>query len=137
MYINQTGKFPKKSSKGNHYIIVLIKINSNTILVEAMKNCSAGEMIRAYLTLVNCLCNNGVTPNMQILDNKCLEEFKTQICKNNMTFQLVPPHVHQKKHCRKSHPDFQGAFHKYPVRNRQGFPPALMVLPSSTSRAYA
>ncbi len=136
MYTNQTRKFPKKSSKGNHYIMVLIEIDSNTILVEAMKNSSAGDMIRAYLILVNRLRNADVTPKMHILDNKCSEEFKAQIHKNNMTFQLVPPHDHQRNIAEQSHPNFQGAFHKYPVRNRQGFPPALMVSPSSTSRAY-
>jgi hypothetical protein len=41
MYTDQTGKFPKKSSKGNQFIMVLIEIDSNTILVEAMKNRSA------------------------------------------------------------------------------------------------
>jgi hypothetical protein len=94
MYTDQTKKFPKKSSKGNHYIMVIIEIDSNAILVEAMKNRSAGEMIRAYLILVNCLYNAGVTPKMHILDNECSKEFKAQICKNNMTFQLVPSHDH-------------------------------------------
>ena len=94
MYTDQTGKFPKKSSKGNHYIMVLIEIDSNAILVEAMKNRTAGEMIRAYLVLVTRLCNAGVTPKMHILDNECSEEFKEQIWKNNMTFQLVPLHDH-------------------------------------------
>ncbi len=69
MYTNQTRKIPKKSSKGNHYIMVLIKIDSNAILVEAMKNRSAGEMIGVYLILVNCLRNAGVTPKMHIIDN--------------------------------------------------------------------
>jgi hypothetical protein len=45
MYTNQTGKFPKKSSHGYQYIMVLIEIDSNAILVKAMKNRSAGEMI--------------------------------------------------------------------------------------------
>jgi hypothetical protein len=94
MYTDQTGKFQKKSSKGNHYIMVLIEINSNAILVEAMKNRSAGEMIRAYLVLVSCLRNAEVSPKMHILDNECSEEFKAQIRKNNMTFQLAPPHHH-------------------------------------------
>ena len=79
MYTDQTGKFPKKSSKGNHYIMVLIEIDSNTILVEAMKNHSAGEMRRAYLVLISRLRNASVTPKMQILDNKCSEEFMAQI----------------------------------------------------------
>jgi hypothetical protein len=45
MYTNQTGRFPKKSSQGHQYIMVLIKIDSNTILVEEMKNHTTGEMI--------------------------------------------------------------------------------------------
>jgi hypothetical protein len=38
MYTNQNGEFPKKLSHGHQYIMVLIKIDSNRILVEAMKN---------------------------------------------------------------------------------------------------
>jgi hypothetical protein len=53
MYTDQTGRFPKKSSRGNQYIMVLIEIDSNAILVEAMKNQTAGKMIRAYQVLVN------------------------------------------------------------------------------------
>jgi hypothetical protein len=48
MYSNQTRKFPKKSSRSNQYIMVVIKLDSNTILVEAMKTCIAGKMIRVY-----------------------------------------------------------------------------------------
>ncbi len=43
MYTDQTGRFPKKSSQGNQYIMVLIELDSNAILVEAMKttrNCN-------------------------------------------------------------------------------------------------
>ncbi len=122
MYTNQTGKFLKKSSKGNHYIMVLIEINSNAILVEAMKNRSAGEMIRAYLILVNHLCSAGVTPKMHILDNKCLEEFKAQICKNNMTFQLVPPHDHQRNIAEKAIQTFKGHFMSILCRTDKNFP---------------
>jgi hypothetical protein len=53
MYTNQTGRLPKKSSRGNQYIMVLIEIDSNAVLVEAMKNQTAGKMIRAYQVLVN------------------------------------------------------------------------------------
>jgi hypothetical protein len=41
MYTNQTGRFPKKSSQGHQCIMVLIEIDSNGILVEAMKNRTA------------------------------------------------------------------------------------------------
>jgi hypothetical protein len=43
-----TGRFPKKLSHGHQYIMVLIEMDSNAILVAAMKNRLAGEMICAY-----------------------------------------------------------------------------------------
>ena len=52
---NQTGQFPKKSSQGNQYVMVLTHIDSNTILQEAMKNCTSGEMRRAYQVLIDRL----------------------------------------------------------------------------------
>jgi hypothetical protein len=48
IYTNQPGQFPKKSSLGNQYIMVLAEVDSNTILVEPMKNRTAGKMARAY-----------------------------------------------------------------------------------------
>ena len=96
MYTNQTGRFPKKSSQGHQYIMVLIKIDSNAILVEAMKNQSMGEMMRAYQVIVNCLRSTGVTPEMLILDNECSAEFKERNKSNNMQYQLVPPRDHKR-----------------------------------------
>ena len=71
MYTNQTGKFPKKSSRRYQYIMVLIKIDRNAILVKAIKICIAGEMIRAYQVLVEHLRSAGVNPIMHILDKEC------------------------------------------------------------------
>ena len=56
--------------------MVLIKIDSNAILVEAMKNCTTGEMIHAYQVLVERLCSAGVNLTMHILDNECSAKFK-------------------------------------------------------------
>jgi hypothetical protein len=56
--------------------MVLIEIDSNAIVVEAMKNRLAGEMIQAYQVLVERLCNTGLTPKMHILDNECSTKFK-------------------------------------------------------------
>ena len=55
MYTDQTGKFPQKSSRGNQYIMVLTEMDSDAILVEAMKNRKSGEMVRAYQKLVEKL----------------------------------------------------------------------------------
>ena len=51
-FSNQTGQFPTRSERGNKYIMVLVKINSNAILIEPMKLCKDAKMIRAYDVLV-------------------------------------------------------------------------------------
>jgi hypothetical protein len=62
IYSNQTGRFLKKLSKGNQYIMVLCDIDSNAILVAAMKNCTSGKMIHAYQELINLLHSAGIKP---------------------------------------------------------------------------
>ncbi len=64
--------------------MVLIKMDSNTILVEVMKTQSTGEIIRAYQVIVNHLRSTGVTPKMHIIDNECSAKFKETIKRNNM-----------------------------------------------------
>jgi hypothetical protein len=95
MYANQTGQFSKKSSLGNQYIIVLIELDSNAILVEAMKNRMAGEMICVYKSLVDCLHSAGIHPKMHLLNNKCSADFKKQIKFHQMKYQLIPPNNHR------------------------------------------
>jgi hypothetical protein len=110
MYTNQTGKFPKKLSRRYQYITVLIEINSNAILVEAMKNRTAGEMIWVYQVLVERLRSAGVNPKMHILGNACSTKFKEQIKLNNMKYQLVPPHDHRQNIAEKATQVFKAHF---------------------------
>jgi hypothetical protein len=69
IFSNQTGHLPKKSSKGNQYIMVLCDIDRNAILVTAMKNRTSGEMIPAYQELIDRLHSTGIKPKGHILDN--------------------------------------------------------------------
>ncbi len=94
IWSDQLGRFPKKSSKGNQCIMVLTESDSNVILVEAMKNHSSGEMIRAYQKLINRLHAARIVPTHHILDNECSHNFKETIMWNEMTYQLIPPHDH-------------------------------------------
>ncbi len=96
IYSDQTGRFSKKWSKENQYIMVLCDIDRNAILVTVMKNRTSGEMICAYQELIDCLHSTGIKPKQHILDHKCSKDFKQTICKNQMTFQLVPPNNHQR-----------------------------------------
>ena len=62
MYTDQTGAFPVQSWKGNRYIMILCKIDSNAIMSEPMKNRTAGEMIRAYQAPMLRLKAAGIKP---------------------------------------------------------------------------
>jgi hypothetical protein len=94
IYTDQPGRFPKKSSRRNQYIMVLAEVDSNAILVEPMKNRTAGKMVRAYQVLIDRLNSAGIFPKLHILDNKCSADMKETIKSNKMEFQLVPPHDH-------------------------------------------
>ena len=110
MYTDQTGKFPQKSSRGNQYIMVLIEMDSDTILVEAMKNRKAGEIVRAYQKLVDRLKAYGVVPKHHVLDNECNKEFKEAIRSNGMTFQLADAHDHRRNVAEKAIQVFKAHF---------------------------
>jgi hypothetical protein len=107
---DQPGRFPKKSSKGNQYIMVLTESDSDVILVEAMKNCSSGEMIRAYQKLIDRLHAARIVPKHHILNNQCTDEFKETIKCNEMTYQLVPPHNHHPNRTKKAIQSFKDHF---------------------------
>jgi hypothetical protein len=70
MCTNLTGQFLKKSSHGRQYIMVLIELDSNAIIVEAMKNRMSGEILRAYQVLVDRLRSAGIQPKLHLLDNE-------------------------------------------------------------------
>jgi hypothetical protein len=103
----QKSRFPKKSSKGNQYIIVLMESNSDVILVKAMKNRSSGKMIRAYQKLIDHLHAAIIVPKHH---NKCSDEFKEIIKCNEMTYQLVPPRDHHHNHAEKAIQPFKDHF---------------------------
>ena len=67
MYIHQTGTFPTRSIKGNRYVMILCEIDYNVILSEAMKNRTAGEMVRAYQVLMKQLKAVGIKPKIMFL----------------------------------------------------------------------
>jgi hypothetical protein len=81
IYTDQTGRFPKKSSCGNQYVMVLAKININAILIEPMKNRTSGKMIRAYKTFITRLAKALIfSPNCTSLT---MNAHKTSITQSN------------------------------------------------------
>ena len=95
VFTDQTGRFSVTSSKGNKYIMVLYDKISNIILAEAMKNRTQEKIVRAQTHLHTILTNRGFKTHVQILDNECPEKLEAFFEKENVDFQLVPPHLHQ------------------------------------------
>ena len=52
VFSNQTGQFPTRSQRGNYYIMVMVKIESNAILVKPIKSRKDEELTRAYWTMI-------------------------------------------------------------------------------------
>jgi hypothetical protein len=90
--------------------MVLTESDSLAILVEPMKNRSAGEMARAYQALIDRLNATGIFPLEHILDNECSALFKQQIQLNKMTYQFVPPHDHRRNQAKKAIQTFKDHF---------------------------
>ena len=90
--------------------MVLTEVDSDMILVEPMKNRTAGEMIRVYQVLIDHLNLVGIFPKLHILDNECLADLKAVIKENRMKFQLVPPHDHCRNFAKKAISTFKDNF---------------------------
>ena len=73
IFTDQTGKFPLRSSRGNHYQMVVHDIDSNSTWVEPMKNRTEGEMILARRRALAQMKLQGIIPKHQVLDNEILD----------------------------------------------------------------
>ena len=71
IYIDQTGRFPVTSSKGNKYILAAYHFDSNTIHAEPLKTRSGLDITAAYQKLHSLLTNISLRPHLHILDNEC------------------------------------------------------------------
>ena len=90
LYTNQTGNFPRTSSRGNKYQMFLHKIDSNSTWVEPMSIKTEQSMIAARACGLERMRGAGLDPKHQILNNEASEKYKAAITNSGMTYQLVP-----------------------------------------------
>ena len=69
MQIDQTGKLPHRSIRGNRYQMILHEIDGNSTWIETMKNKTEGEMILAWRRALERMRAKGIVPTHQVLDN--------------------------------------------------------------------
>jgi hypothetical protein len=75
-YTDLTGRFPKTSSRGYKYILVLYDYDGNNIQAEPMKNRSDAEVIREYSKIYDGLTAKGLKPKFQTMDNEASTALK-------------------------------------------------------------
>ena len=97
IFSDQTGQFLKKSQRGNKYLMVMVEIDSNTILVEPLKSRKDEELTRDYHVLMMRLKIAGIVPRKHVLDNEVSSAMTDVIRdKYKMEMELVPPGCHRR-----------------------------------------
>ena len=109
-YSDLTGRFPYKSSRGNEYLLVVYDYDSNAILVEPLKNRAAKTITTAYEKIHTVFKNRGIAPKLYILDNEISGDFKAALKKNQVKFQLTPPHMHRQNAAERAIRTFKNHF---------------------------
>jgi hypothetical protein len=94
-YTDLTGGFPKTSSRGYKYILVLYDCGGISIQAEPMKNWSDMEAIRAYTRIYDELTAKGLKPTFQTMGNEASKALKQFLHSKDIHVQLVAPHVHR------------------------------------------
>lgn len=92
-YGDLTGKFPVISSRGTQYFLVSYHYDANAVYAICLKNRSAFEITKAYMTLHKKFRESGNAPNTFILDNEISKSLLDAFTRKKIQYQLVPPHV--------------------------------------------
>ena len=107
---NLTGPFPYTSLRGAKYLFILYDYDANTIFAHTIKSKQVHEIKQAWLATTKRLEKHGHILKHFILDNEYPNDLKQAIRKQNMTFQLVPPHNHRQNAVERAIKTFKAHF---------------------------
>ena len=79
-------------------MVVFKNDDTNIIETSPTKTCNDSETRDTTISILSTLTTSGLQPNLCILDNKESYSLKQGLLKNNINYQLVPPHLPKKKH---------------------------------------
>ncbi|KAL7488449.1 hypothetical protein ACHAW6_014039 [Cyclotella cf. meneghiniana] len=115
-FSDQTGQFPTRSLCGNKYIMVLVKLDSNAILLEPIKNCPGQELHAPTVLSSSAFAVPAYLPkNMSwtIKDH------------HKLTLKLFPPGCHQCNAAKFAIRNFKSHFLSVLAGMAPSFPPSL------------
>ena len=90
--------------------MVLYDYDSNAVITEAMKKRSDPEMIRAYDQVISTLASKGLKPQLQRLDNEASSALQKYLTKQDIDYQLSPPHIHRRNAAERAIRTFKNHF---------------------------
>lgn len=109
--MDQTGRFPITSSKGNKYVMVACELDGNYIDAKPMKDQTKGELVTAYKAIYARWKQTGtISPNWHILDNEAPEDLKAAIRENGCQVELTPADMHRRNAAERAIQTFKGNF---------------------------
>ena len=126
VFSDQIGQFPTRSKRGNNYIMLMVEIDSNSILVEPIKNRTDAEPTRAYRAVMIRLKHAGIVSQKHILDNEVSTAMNTIILDEyKIKLELVPPGCHRCNSADVAIWNFNFLFLSVFLGTAESFPPLL------------
>ena len=102
IFSNQTGRFPRVSTRGNRSMMVLYEYESNTILTNPFKKHTNQDLVRAQTRLIQYLLQRGRKPSALRIDNEYPEVLQIFVRVNSIDFKLCLPNDHCKNQAEKA-----------------------------------
>ena len=90
-YLNLTGRFLRRSSRGNRYILVVYHCNANLIKAMSLKNCWGQTIIEAWQSMRNEFKRAGESPKVHVLNNEKSKDLIVSFATEMVDYQLVAP----------------------------------------------
>ena len=95
VHTDETRKIRARSSRRYNCIIITHCYDSNSILVRPLRSRKGFELAETIKEMHENLGARGCKPNCQRLDNETSPALKEYLKSENVTFQLVSPHIHR------------------------------------------
>ena len=110
IFTDQTGRFIAPSSEGNNQLFILYDYDSNLIHAEPMRSKSGSEILGAYKRAHKMLCDAGLRPKLQRMDNECSEALQQFMTTEHIDYQFVPPGCHRRNAAERAIRTFKNHF---------------------------
>ena len=91
---DQTGAFPRASSRGNRYIVIFYIFDANYIKGVAIKSRSSQDLLGAYEIVYKFCEKRGFKPTLHRMDNETSSEIEEFIAEQNVNIQYSDPDRH-------------------------------------------